>query len=392
VSFDVPGTYSVSETVTDSSSSSADSNNAVITVTPALEISSFTSNTALISAGQAVGFFNTTTGGTGTNVYSYTVAPGAYTSTVTGSYTESGNTFTFTVPGNYIVSLEVTDFSGETSQSSQVITVTPSPLEVTFFNTTTNSISAGQSVTFANTVTGGTGGYTYTYFINGVPPKSQPLNNQFTFPIPGQDTVVLQVKDSSGDTQDSLPIIVNVSAVLQITSFTSITATSISAGQSVTFANTVIGGTGSNVYTYFVNSIAQASIDNQLQFDTPGTYYVSLGVSDKSGEVANTVETQIVVNVSAPLQVTSFANTTPANIIAGNSVTFANTTSGGTGGNVYAYIVAPGAYTSTVTGSYTESGNTFTFTVPGNYIVSLSVADASGELAASNTITVDAST
>jgi hypothetical protein len=57
------------------------------------------------------------------------------------------------------------------------------------------------------------------------------------------------------------------------------------------------GGTGNNIYTYFVNGVTTTpNSDGSISFPTAGTYSVSLGVSDISGEVANSIDVAVTVN------------------------------------------------------------------------------------------------
>ncbi|MGI0100153.1 MAG: PKD domain-containing protein, partial [Candidatus Micrarchaeaceae archaeon] len=239
-----PGQYDFFLQVTDSAipNVSIDSPITFITVTPALQITSFYTSPSMIYSGQNTILFSTISGGTGNNIYSYTV------NDITGVKI-SGNSLTFTSTGNYLVTLSVKDKTGENTTANTVVTVT-TPLKTELFNTSRLYISANQNVNFTNTTTGGTGSNVYTYFVDGKPNTT--TVNTVKFPNSGNYAVTLGVKDSAGDIANSMGINVIVAAPLEITSFSNTTG-KISAGQSVTFTNTTTGGTGKDAFTYFVN-------------------------------------------------------------------------------------------------------------------------------------------
>jgi hypothetical protein len=195
----------VTENVVDTSGEVNQTNAVAITVTPALRFTSFTANTNLISVGQVVGFTNTTSGGTGHNIYSYTVnAPqsGCMSHKV---YSITGNSILFSAAGSYLVTLHVSDISGETNQSTQTITVTP-PLEIAAFTANTNLISTNQVVSFTNRTTGGTGHNVYSYTVSAASGYTV-TGNSILFSAAGSYPVTLHVSDISGETNQSTQVI-----------------------------------------------------------------------------------------------------------------------------------------------------------------------------------------
>ncbi|MDE1859570.1 MAG: hypothetical protein KGH67_03515, partial [Candidatus Micrarchaeota archaeon] len=342
-----------------------------ITVTPVLKFTSFTANVYTISTGQSVGFTNTTSGGTGSNKYSYTVND-------MSGVAITGNSITFDTAGNYLVALQVSDLSGETNTTNTIITVTP-PLEIQLFVNKT-PISAGQWVKFTNTTSGGTGSnqYSYTFACDGAV-QNETNGNVWQFNVASEEpcTATIHVNDLSGEINQSSNSI-TVTPVLKFTSFTNTTTNTISADQSVTFANTTTGGTGSNQYTYFINGIKTNVLNNTIAFTTQGVYNVSLGVKDLSGEIANASQT---VNVSAPLNVIVYSNW--STISADQFVKFWNTTSGGTGSNKFSQYTVNGLLSFP---GVIQNGNVLQFTIPGNYYVGVTQTDKSGEVAVSNVL------
>lgn len=283
-----------------------------------LIILSFIPNRTLISAGQGVKFTNVTVNGTGADVWSYKLISGP----TEGFVNDGNNKFNFTSAGSYVINLRVTDISGENYSSNATITVTP-PLEISL-NANRTYISADQSVTLTNTTSGGTGSnqYSYTYDCNGVTQTA----NKFLFADAGTCKITLHVSDASGEVNQS-NVTITVTPPLQITTFSNTTRVSISADQSVSFANTITGGTGSNVWTYFLNGAEVTPLSNgSIAFPTAGTYTVTLGVKDATGEISNS--SVVTVTVTPPLTISLNANWTY--ISAGQLVKLTNITSGGT--------------------------------------------------------------
>ncbi len=370
--FSSPGTYNV--TLTDNFTRWGSTSNSVyITVTPMLLVA-LSANRTSVTTGHYVSFTNVTSGGTGSNAYSYSL------SNSTG-VAELGNSFLFNRTGNYTVTLLVTDLSGEIASSSQSVGVTaPESSFAVSLNSSMYHISADQYVYLSNTVVGGTGNYSYSYDVS---PSGYVLgtNNTLAFTSPGVYNVTLNVNDLGNGKTASSSIVLNVSAQLKITSYTA-SMRSISAGQSVTFYNSTTGGTGSNVYTYLIDGSPTSVLNNTIMFPNTGRYYVMFKVIDLSGEEANTEA--IPINVSAPLNITSFttnALSKSVSISAGQSVTFLNTTVGGTGSDVYTY------YLNGLPANSVQS-NLIVFNTTGTYNVTLGVADISGEVARSTTVAV----
>ncbi len=317
------GKYGVTLHVTDKTGELNQSSTVIINVTPALTITSFIENRSLISVGQGVIFSNTTTGGTGSNVWTYQIAGGTYT-------VGSGGLINFTQVGNYSISLGVRDKTGEIYNSTTLHVNVTQPLTIKLKANWTY-ISAGQSVTFSNTTTGGTGSNIYSYTLNC---EDAALGNKITFPIADVCTVTEHVWDASGETNQS-SVTIQVTPPLNITSFTE-NRTLISVGQGVVFSNTTTGGTQNDTWTYQITggtyTIGSGGLIN---FTSTGNYTISLGVKDTTGEIYNS--TTLYVNVTPPLTVTLLANRT--HISLDQPITFTNTTTGGTGSLTYFFTV-----------------------------------------------------
>lgn len=246
-----------------------------------LKITSFTANSYVISGDQRISLFNTTSGGAGAISYSYN-----YSVCGCGQMINEGNnSFSFTQPGYYNVTLYVSDQYGDTNQFSIYILVDP-VLEITSFTSNAYLISMDQYVSFSNTTSGGTGGTSYNYTICGCGQMINDGNNSFNFSQPGIYNITLNVKDWSGEVNQST-ITIQVDDNLE--TLLSTNTTSINTGQTLAFSNTTSGGTGGNTYALSVNNTSGATVNGNgtITFNLPGTYLVTLNVADRSGEFAS---------------------------------------------------------------------------------------------------------
>jgi hypothetical protein len=246
-----------------------------------LKITSFTSSAYVISGDQNVSFFNVTSGGTGSISYYYTLCG-------CGNLIDHGNNhFSFSNTGSYTLELTVQDQSGETNQSFLNITVEP-VLKITSFTANTYLISGDQRISLYNQTSGGTGGISYYYTLCGCANGSLVNygNNEFGFSQPGTYFVQLYITDLSGETNQST-IKVQVNNTLETTLFANVTT--VTEGQDVLFSNQTSGGTGGNKYMLSVNNTNGTTVNNNgtVAFTSPGSYAVTLNVTDQSGEFAN---------------------------------------------------------------------------------------------------------
>ncbi len=365
ITFPTAGTYTVTLGTSDISGEIANSSSITVLVTPPLE-TTLTAGRSLISTGQQIHFSNVTLQGTEGYTYSYSF-------TCSGASVGETDNITFSTAGPCTVTLNVADASGETNSSSQTVTITP-PLETTL-TAGRILISAGQQVHFSNTTIQGTGGTTYSYSFS-CDGASVGSNDNITFSIAVPCTVTLDVADVSGETNSSYQR-VTVTPVLT-TELLNTSRTYISTGQSVSFTNYSTGGTGSDINTYFVNGEKVTPVDGSILFPTAGTFTVTLGTTDISGEVSNS--SSIIVDVTPPLETTLTAGRSL--ISAGQQIHFSNVTMQGTGG--YTYF-----YTFSCEGASVGETDNITFSTAGPCTMTLNVADASGETnSSSQTVTV----
>ena len=338
------GIFNYFVVVVDSNHGTGQSNNAQVIVSSASSANTIdvtlAANRTLISPDQSVSFTNTTSGGIGSNVFTYSVSPNS-------NFVESGNKFEFTVPGNYAVNLAVKDSTGNTGSATVVVQVT-GPLATKLLSNV-SYISQDQKVLLSNVTTGGTGGNIYTYITEN---EGETINGDVvTFTSFGLFPVVLDVTDATGETANST-IVVNVTKPLQTNLVPS--ARDIGVGQTVKFGNSTSGGTGDNQYSYTLTPTTGVSVNkSSFTFADGGNYNVTLHVVDLSGEMASST---VIINVTTPLAITISANQTT--VSTGQNVAFTNVTSGGHPPYTFFYSLNN-------TLGVNENGNIFSFSDPG---------------------------
>ena len=177
--------------------------------------------------------------------------------------------------------------------------------------------------------------------------------------------------------------IVNFGSVLTIVplsvSIASSSATTLDAGQSVTFAALAIGGTGSyTTYNFIVfNSITNVIIANSLQTSN------SFIFTSNSNIVGNTIEANVIVTDSAshnanspntgqitinPAFTVSITPSSTAVIDAGQDVEFAALATGGSSSYTTYNFIVFNSITNTIIANSLQASNTFTFASNSNIV------------------------
>ncbi len=170
-------------------------------------------------------------------------------------------------------------------------------------------------------------------------------------------------------------------------------------GQPETITYTINGGTPPYTYNFIVsnsvngNIIADAlytnvsSTSNSFAFTLPetpndiGTVSITANAIDSASTPESILATNTIM-VNSPPSITIAPSTKTIDV--GQSVTFTNTTTGGTSPYTYSYTVNAAS-------GFTESGNTFTFTTAGTYNVLEKVTDTTGNVAYSENAVITVS-
>ena len=351
-------TYCVS--ATDSLSGAPSTGVETVTVNPPINVSG---SSATIDSGQSATLSATASGGSGTG-YKYTWYLG---STCAGTPLSGTSTGALTSTTTYCVS--VTDsLSGAPATDVETVTVNP----VITVSASSVTIDSGQSTVLSAIASGGSGTkYKYTWYL-GSTCTGTPLSGTSTGVLTSTTTYCVSVTDSLSGAPATDVETVTVNPVITV----SASSATIDDGQSATLSATASGGSGTGYkYTWHIGSSCTGTPlpgANTGALTSTTTYCVSV-TDSLSGAPAKGVET---VTVNPPIKIT--VSPASSTILAGQSVTLTNSTTGGTPKYAYAY---------TVPSKVLESGNAFTFPSTGTYTITEKATDSLSQ-SATNSVTV----
>ena len=282
-----------------------------------------------------------------------------------GTFSSTSNPATFTIHGSSTI-----DATFNSGLSADLSASTTSPV-------------VGNSVGFSVSVFGGSGIYTYAYYVNnGLIDTTSSSSFSYTFTSLGQFTVYSEVTDN-GVSVASNPVTVTVRPLPLDVSISPLSE-SVMTGQSLNFASSVSGGEQPYSYSWYINSnLFSQSSSFSHAFSSAGTYEVYLSVSDSYGTTQTSPVTTIVVSQVPALEASISASTTSTYI--GQAVDFSSQVSGGNGYYSYQWYVG----TEQVSGA-TSSTYTLVCQSSGTFRVYLNVTDSAGVQVNSNSVTVTA--
>jgi PKD repeat protein len=351
----VKGSYNVSLTVTDV-------NGAVATVSRTLTVSA-QPLVALINAGNATAGKPATlslsvSGGTGPYLVVWDFGDNSTGTGETASHV-------YSVKGSYTVTATATDFNSATAVASVTVTVIPQPLVVSAI---CGQATAGKPVFCDSATSGGTGPYQFSWDL-GKDGTIDGTSSSFTtvFSVKGSYSVDAIVADANGATA-SINLVVAVGPQpLTVTPQCS----DGTAGKPVFCSASASGGTSPYVFGWDVGkdgSVDGTGSNLTTTFPVKGSYSVDVVVID-ANDASNRVN--LVVRVLPQPFTADF--TIDGTSVAGVSLNFTATASGGTPPYLFAWMFGDG-------NSGTGSGATHIYTVKGSYTVTLNVTDANGTM------------
>ena len=278
------------------------------------------------------------------------------------------------------------------SGAVEFITPDPAPPVIDSVAADKTAVTAGTSVTWTASASGGSGTLQYCFYVfkNGSVIERGSYGTAKTYSYKptaaGTYTVRVYVKDPSGNSV-SLDNAAAVTVSAAPPTITGVTAnkTAVAAGPPITWTASASGGTGTLQYCFYVfkdGKIAQRGnygVANTYTYapGAGGVYTVRVYVKDSKGLTA-TLDNAAAVTVSAaPPAITGVtASRTTANV--GDSVTWTASASGGTGTLQYCfYVFKDGKIAQR--GSYgTAKTYTYTPAAAGTYTVRVYVKDAYG--------------
>ena len=395
-SLSITTTYYV--TVVDSTGFVSTPASVVVTVVGSLTSSSITITPTTTDVGYPI--LASVSTGSGVSPYSYSWTITLYPSgSASGDYTTSGNGATFNTAGVYSATVTVKDSAGEIASLSKTITVNNIP-SVTI-SPSTVSIDAGNSVTFSNTTSGGTGPMTYSWGYPGSAGITQ-SGNTFTFQNTGSFTVKLYFNDSLGASGfASSAVTVNTQPVIVYSSLNvTVSAPPImDSGTATNIVITAVSGTGpytaqlkeespgSTTYSVVATTNQFSTLPENINTGTLtaiGQWHFVVTVTEVSNTGIFGTSSPITVTVTNP-PASSAISISPTTTEVGSPITA--TMQPGYGTSPFTYVWSVTLSGGSASGDYSASGNQVTFNTAGTYSATVTITDADG-ISASNVATI----
>ena len=242
---------------------------------------------------------------------------------------------------------------------------------VTEFTGSSTSIEAGQRVTFTDQSTYSPTSWSWT-FEGGTPATSTVQNPTVTYNTPGTYNVTLITTNANGfDSETKIDYItVNVLLTPPVADFTC-SATSIEEKQTVTFTDQSTNLPTSWSWTFEGGTPATSTAQNPMvTYNSPGTYNVTITVTNADGSDSETKVDYITVNALPTPPVAEFSadNST---VFIGGKVNFSDLSTNNPDEWAWQF---PGGTPSTST----EQNPGITYNTTGTYDVSLTVSNPDG--------------
>ena len=280
--------------------------------------------------------------------------------------------YSATVAGTYTVTLSVTDAAGATTTKTVTVTVQPNTMPT--LTVTNKTTTFGNSTSLLSIL-----GATATDTEDGDLTSGITITDDggYNATVAGTYTVTLAVTDSGGATTTA-----TATVTVQPDGIPTITATD----KTTNFGTTtslleLIGATASDAEDGNLTQQVTITNDGGYSATTPGTYTVTLAVTDSAGATSTTT-----VRVTVPAQ----PNQTPQLNVTNQTTTFGNPASLLTTLGATATDAEDGDLTNAIT--VTDDGG-YNAQVAGTYTVTLSVTDSAGTTTTKSTnITVQPDT
>jgi len=320
------------------------------------EISSLSLSHAVIDEGSGVTLTSSVSFGVGTLTYSYSGLPSGIVSQNLNSISGVPN-----VSGTFNIKLTVTDAAGESTVATVQLIINPVFSATVAY--TPGTVDAGQLVQFTVTTTGGTAPFA-GYWTFGDGSAGTGLSQYHIFRASGSYTVSAKVTDALGN---SYTAITSITVSLPPANATILASSSVTdAGMAVTLsAESQFGSTPLTYAWNLGNGNTSTAHTLTSTYSSPGTYTVTLTVTDVAGETASSSYTILVL--PDPQVTVNSVSTVTAN----TSTTFGAITTGGLAPYSYAWNFGDGTQSTQQMPQHTFSGK-------GAYTVSVKVTDSAG--------------
>ncbi len=251
------------------------------TIDPQLTVS-ISSSKNPIDYGQSVTFTASASGGSGSYSYQWYLNGSAVSGATSSTWT------TTSLPtGSPTIYVDVTDSNSYTVQSN-TITETVHPDPVVTITSSVSVIDVGMLANFTATASGGSGSYTYAWYVNSSLISGATSSTFNTTSLPtGSPTVYAKITDSVSYTAQSNTITITVNPPLEVSISSSVNPSDY--GEAVTFSSIVTGGTPPYHYQWSAmgENVSGATSSTWTTSTLPvGQDPIRLWVTDSAGDPA----------------------------------------------------------------------------------------------------------
>jgi outer membrane protein assembly factor BamB len=359
--------------VTDGACVTATSNYVSVTVNEPLAVSIVGSD--YVHVGQSAGFASARYWGTPPFAYQWYLNGSAV-----ANATDPAWDFIANSSGSYNVYVNVTDGVDVTAESNIGTVIVYPALHVTIWPSSA-TLDAGQTQLFTSRVSGGTGSYSYQWYIDNSPVSgARSATWWYTPNSKGFHTIFLEVSDdawaraTSSATSNASTVSVNPWLFVVIAP----TSVTLDVAQSRTFTSNITGGMPPYTYQWYLNgSLVSGAINATWLFtpSSPGFYAIFLKVTDNLGWDVASKTASMTVNGLPTVSISPTWETAQPS----SEVTLTSTILGGTAPYSYQWYLDGNKVLTATTPAWT-----FTPAKAGTYNVYLSVTDSTNTTALSN--------
>ncbi|MDE1819552.1 MAG: PKD domain-containing protein [Euryarchaeota archaeon] len=287
------GTFSVSLRVSDANGGTATSAALTLTVSAAPTVGIPMATLTSLDLGQTTSLTVPSTPGSGGLVLNWSGLP-------TGCPASGLPSCTPTATGTFSIWVSAKDSNGVTVVGAPLVLTVDGALAAVTLTASSKDVDAGSEVTLTAEVSGGSGGYAYSWSALPTGCAGADVATLLCSPsAAGSFAAAVQVSDTNGATS-SASVSITVNAPLSVA--LSDSPTSASNGATLTFTASAAGGSSPTVYAWSLNGTAQAGATGStftIAGAHAGTYSVSVAVSDATGSRA--IAPTVSVTVSPPV-------------------------------------------------------------------------------------------
>ena len=377
------GAYSISAVATDSNGISSSA------ISSSLEIRNVKNNSTIsetsINKGESVTINGSVTAIPQKYQYAYVVQDPNGKWTVLQNYSSASSVkFTPSLIGIYKIQVKAKNSTGTVFIKELALKVNAAFTNDSTISKTT--IAKGQSVVLKGAASYGVAPYQYAYVVQAPNGKwtvlkgySTAASYTWTPASAGKYTVQIKAKDGHDEVKVNS---FTLNVVSGLTSTSTVSASSVKKGQSVTFNASAVGGTAPYQYAYVVQApsgkwtvLKGYSTDASHKWApaSVGKYTLQIKVKDAKGTVS---VSSFTLNVAGS-ELTNASVVSASSVKKGQSVTFTGNATGGTAPYQYAYVVKAPNGKWTVLKSYsTAASHKWAPASVGTYTLQIKVKDS----------------